>query len=87
MKTNGKKDSLQDMAIITIQKDVEFIKCDIAEIKNNHLHGIVEEIKGLHTEIEALKQELNARPTWTITFLASLCMALIIFVLTNYFLK
>jgi hypothetical protein len=76
---NGKKNNSQDLAILAIQKDIEYIKLAIDDIKNNHL-------KALNDEITDIKKQLSSRPTWAITFLTSLCLAMLIFILTNYFL-
>ena len=76
----------QDLAILAIQKDIEFIKCEMVDIKTNHLHNINDEIKTLNKEIGNLKDKLNRRPTWFITFIISLCMALIAFILGNFLL-
>ena len=78
------KNNKQDLAILSISKDIEFIKCEITDIKTNHLHSINGEIRELNKEISNLKDELNRRPTWFITFIISLCMALIAFILGNF---
>ena len=83
---NG-KNTQQDLSIVRIQKDIEFILKEITDIKTNHLHAINEEIKCLNSEIRKLKDELNSRPTWFLTFLVSLCIGLISFVLANFFVK
>ena len=75
MTQNGKrKNTDQDLAILSIQKDIEFILHEITDIKENHLHAINEEIKGLTVKLEAQKEELDKqreetlkRPTWLIT--------------------
>jgi CMP-2-keto-3-deoxyoctulosonic acid synthetase len=74
----------QDLSILAIQKDIEFIKCEIVDIKTNHLHEIKEETKTLQSEIQCLKDELNKRPTWGITMLISVCLALMSFILGNF---
>jgi len=85
-KNNG-KNSLQDICIVKIQKDIEFILKEIKEIKENHLKGINEEIKNLKTKIEALKEELGARPSWLMTFLVSFCLMLISFIIGYFIVK
>jgi len=82
---NGNK--IQDLAILSIQKDVEFIKVQLIEIKQNHLHEINEEIKGLKEEIEAIKKELQARPTWAVTLLCAITVGLISFIIGNFFVR
>jgi hypothetical protein len=74
----------QDLAILAICKDIEFIKCEITDIKTNHLHELKESTKSLDNEIQALKDELNKRPTWGITMLISITLALMSFILGNF---
>ena len=88
MTQNGKRKNIdQDLAILSIQKDIEFILHEIKDIKENHLHTINEEIKNLTTKLEAQKEQLDRRPTWMITFIISLCMALIAFILGNVIIR
>lgn len=76
----NKKNSVQDIAIAQMAKDIEFIKIEITEIKSNHL-------KGINNEIKELKRELYARPTWPTTMLISTTMALISFGIAYFFVK
>lgn len=83
----NQKNTTQDLAILAIQKDIEFIKCELTEIKQNHLHEINEDIKGLNVKIVALKEELDKRPTWSITMLVSVTVGLISFIIANFFVR
>lgn len=67
----------QNIDIAQIQKDVEYIKVDLAEIKTNHL-------KHIYDKIDIIEATLNARPTWTITMLVSVCLALFTFFIAHF---
>jgi len=84
---NNGQNAKQNLDIAEIKKDIEFIKVQLIEIKQNHLHEINEEIKGLKEEIEAIKKELQARPTWAVTMLCAITVGLISFIIGNFFVR
>ena len=70
----------QNIKLATIQKDIDWIKIELKEIKENHLGSI-------YSKLTCLERKVNSRPTWLITAivsgLVSICVALIVFILTK----
>ncbi len=79
--------SQQNIDIAEIKKDIEFIKVQLIEIKQNHLHEINKEIKCLKVEIENLKADILSQPTWMMTGIISLCLMLVSFIVGYFLVK
>jgi len=66
----------QNIKLATIQTDVKWLMKEIEDIKSNHLTSI-------YKKLECLEKKLNTRPTWLISGMLTLLVALIVFLLTK----
>jgi len=75
-----KNNNQQNIKLATIQKDIDWIKIELKEIKENHLNSI-------YTKLDCLSKKVNSRPTWllslVISSLLALLVGLIVFILTK----
>ena len=70
------RNTKQDVDIASILVDIGWIKSQIGEIKDNHL-------KSIYCRLECIERKLNERPTWLMAGLVSLCIALLMFIITS----
>jgi hypothetical protein len=73
------RNTKQDVDIASILIDIGWIKAKISNIEDNHLVCI-------NNRLEKIEEKLNERPTWLMTGIISLCLALLMFIISYIFL-
>ena len=86
MPKNG-KNTKQDVQIAEMRKDVTNFCSQMIELKAVFQDFKQNEFQHLSNKVEVIGNSLKDRPTWSvsiiITFLSSLCLGLIVYILTN----
>ena len=76
MTKNNDRNREQDFIMKENQTNIKWLILEVKDIKDNHLSAIYKTL----TEI---KEDLTKRPTWLITGVVSVCIGLIVYLLTK----